>query len=115
MKTTATLRKTTVKLDGSPLPDCFQWIGDNEEPISPILGSKQSAIDWINTNYKTSNGREMKRYYYCKEDGHGQRTGIVEHLDLAPEQINTNRYGDKYFGNKFLFDDEQMAIRAALS
>lgn len=56
-----------------------------------------------------------KKYFYCKTDGHGQRTGEYCYVYLLPKQIETNRFGDKLYNGKFLYETGIEASLAALS
>ncbi len=57
----------------------------------------------------------MKRFWICKADNYGQRTGDYYHVDLLPEEITLDRFGNELYKGHFLYDTQADAQRAALS
>jgi hypothetical protein len=57
----------------------------------------------------------MKTYYICKADSNGQRTGTYYPILLSQTDIWTDNNGQKYYKDKFLYEQEAEALRAALN
>ena len=57
----------------------------------------------------------MKTYFYCVEDGYGQRTGTYRTIELKDSDIKTNRFGLKVYNGHVLYENQRECLIACLS